>query len=143
MRYFLFFAMVWLFVACEDKLIQNNKQVIISGQKWYEEIDTARKLAKKEHKNLLVMVSEDHCRWCIKMEEETLTHLPIQQKLKNYILVSIKRSDKKSTKKLDGFDGNIPSFFFIEPQTGFSESIIGYYEATSFLDYLTEIENDR
>ena len=135
--------MVGFFVGCQEKPIQKVKQVTISGQQWYVDIDIAQALAKKEKKNLLVMVSEPTCRWCVKMEEETLTQTSIQKKLSEYILVSLKRSDKQSTKKLEGFDGNIPSFFFIEPQSGFSESIIGYYEANTFLDYLREIEDDR
>ena len=86
--------MVGFFVGCQEKPIQKVKQVIISGQQWYVDIDTAQALAKKEKKNLLVMVSEPTCRWCIKMEEETLTQTSIQNKLSEYILVSLERSDK-------------------------------------------------
>ena len=143
MKQFLIFCMIGFFVGCQEKPMQEIKQVTISGQKWYLDIEEAEALAKKEKKNLLVMVSETTCRWCIKMDKETLTQISIQNKLSEYILVSLKRSDKKSTKKLEGFDGNIPSFFFIESQSGFSESIIGYYEANTFLDYLREIEDDR
>ena len=143
MKQVLIFCIIFFLVACEEKIVQKPKQITISGQKWYLEIPTALSIAQKEQKNLLVMVSEEYCRWCIKMEEETLTQTSIQKKLKEYVLVSVKRSDKKSIQYLDDFDGNIPSFFFIEPQTGFVESIIGYYEASSFLDYLREIEDDR
>ena len=136
--------MVYGLIGCNNTSIREKKEntVIISGNKWYTDIPKTLLLAKKEKKNVLVMVSEESCRWCIKMEEKTLTEKKIQQKLGNYLLVSVKRSDVEAVKHLSGFDGNIPSFFFMEHNSDFVESIIGYYDAPVFLEYLTEIEND-
>ena len=135
---------LFLFIGCNTPHASKEEKLLtLAGQKWHTNLNLSMLKAKKENKNLLVMVSEDYCRWCLKMENETLSQIDIQKKLKDYILVSLKRSDKESVKQLSGFDGNIPSFFFIEPNTDFMESIIGYYEAPVFLDYLIEIENDR
>ena len=134
---------IFVLINCSDIPKNIDKQINISGKAWHINIKSALALAKKNKKNLLIMVSEDYCRWCLKMEKETLTTLSIQKKLENYILVSIKRSDKKSLKYIPDFDGNIPSFFFIEHDSDFIESIIGYYEPSIFLEYIQEIENDR
>lgn len=140
--FYLFFTMcLWLILSCsvahkEDKIVK------ISGYRWHTNIDNALLLAKKEHKDMIVMVSEKSCRWCVKMEQRTLVDSRVRKKLKKYILVSVKRSDKKSLKHIPMFDGSIPSFFFLEPDSDFIEAIVGYYEAGTFLEYMNEIEDD-
>ena len=143
MKHFLLILSFILFLlgGC-DRKIHEEKIVQISGYHWHTNIDIALKLAKEQEKNIIVMVSEDTCRWCIKMDERTLIDSRVRKKLKNYILVSIKRSDKKSVAHLPTFDGNIPSFFFLEHDTDFIESIVGYYDAEPFLEYIQEIEDD-
>jgi thioredoxin-related protein len=142
-----------LFVGCNEKsekkaetslkkplTIKKNLSKHISGLTWYLNMEDGLKQAKIENKRILIMVGEDSCRWCKKMKEETLIDVRIQNKLKQYILVSIKRSNSKQIGYLDTFDGNIPSFFLMQKNKELSESIVGYYKSDDFLDYLNEIE---
>ncbi|MCF6243406.1 MAG: DUF255 domain-containing protein [Sulfurovum sp.] len=123
-----------------DKPIKEETTKTIAGLRWYLNIEESLKIAKRLKKNIIVMVGEESCRWCKKMKERTLTDKRIQEKLKSYILVSVKRSDKDAIKHLDTFDGNIPSFFFMEKDKEIIDSIVGYFKADDFLEYLNEIE---
>ena len=150
-RYWVYFIFLSLFfVGCSEKpnsklstSIEDTKTdtiKTIAGLSWYLNIETALEKGKEEKKNIIVMVGEDSCRWCKKMKEQTLTDKQIQDRLKAYILVSVKRSDKDALKYLNTFDGNIPSFFFMQDNKELIESIVGYFKADDFLDYINEIE---
>jgi len=116
-----------------------DKKVSIAGLEWYTDVDSGFNRAQKEHKNVIIMVGEDSCRWCTKMKEGTLTDKRIQKVLKDYILVSIKRSDKEAVKVVPEFDGNIPSFFFMNEKKETIEPVVGYFKADDFLTYIKEI----
>lgn len=109
---------------------------------WHTEMKSALKLAKKEHKNVLVMVGEETCRWCVKMKEETLSKKCVSERLKKYVLVSVKRSDKNAIQHLENFDGVIPSFFFMEANETPIDSIVGYFQANDFIRYIDEVEEE-
>ncbi len=40
---------------------------------WETDMDHAFELAKKEHKNVMVMIECITCKWCIKMKKEALS----------------------------------------------------------------------
>ena len=105
-------------------------------------MESALVLAKKEHKNVMVMVSEDNCRWCVKMKEKTLSKSCVIKRLQNYVLVSVKRSDKNAIKNLTDFEGIIPSFFFMKADKEPLDSIIGYFHADDFIRYVDEVEEE-
>jgi len=64
----------------------------------------------------------------------------VQEQMQKYVLVSIKRSDKEAVKFVPEFDGNIPSFFFIDKNKELIESVVGYFNADDFIGYMKEIE---
>ena len=107
---------------------------------WHSNVKEAFTLAKKENKNVIIMVGEDNCRWCVKMKKKTLTDARVQEQMQKYVLVSIKRSDKEAVKFVPEFDGNIPSFFFIDKNKELMESVVGYFNADDFTGYMREIE---
>ncbi len=112
----------------------------IAGLSWYTDIDSALYVAQKEQKNVIVMVGEDTCKWCRKMRQRTLTDVRIQKKLQSYILVYLKRSSENIVNNIPDFDGNIPSFFFMKDNRELIESVVGYFTADDFLQYIDEIE---
>jgi len=128
----------FLLSGCSEK--KENKISSIAGLSWNSDMETSFTLAKKENKNVIVMVGEDSCKWCKKMQERTLTDKGIQDKMQKYVLVYIKRSDKDSLKDIPEFDGNIPSFFFMHSNKELMEPVVGYFEANDFLSYIEEIE---
>ena len=110
---------------------------------WETDIDHAFELAKKEHKNVMVMIECITCKWCIRMKKEALSDPRVHEKLESYILLKVQRSDKNSTKHLPGFSGAIPSFYFMEPDREVLETVIGYFVAEDFLEYLNDIDEDN
>jgi len=126
--------------------IYTSKQTLVDtietlgNLSWHSNVEEAFILAKKENKDVIIMVGEDSCRWCVKMKKKTLTDTRVQEQMKKYVLVSIKRSDKEAVKFVPKFDGNIPSFFFIDKNKELMESVVGYFNADDFTGYIKEIE---
>jgi len=110
--------------------------------KWKTDLGSAFQQATKENKNLVIMVEDTHCKWCIKMKRGALSNVDVQKILKNYILVKIQRSNSSDVKQLNGFDGTIPNLYFITKEKEIVENIVGYYRADDFLEYIQEIQSD-
>jgi len=112
----------------------------IGNLAWHSNVKEAFTLAEKDGKNVIIMVGEDDCRWCMKMKKNTLSDRRIQERMQAYILVSVKRSDKEAVRYVPEFDGNIPSFFFMDRNREVIEPVVGYFKSDDFLDYIKEIE---
>jgi thioredoxin-related protein len=110
---------------------------------WQDNIKTAFELAQKEQKNVMVMVEDVRCRWCIKMKEGALSNAEVQKNLQKYILLKIDRGDNKSMESLPGLRGPIPSFHFFTAKKKSIDKIAGYYETEVFLGYIKEIAEDE
>lgn len=110
---------------------------------WETDLDIAFARAKQEQKNIMVMIECSTCTWCIKMKKGALSDPRVQDKLRSYILLKIQRSDKNSTKYLPDFTGAIPSFYFMQPDQEIMETVIGYFLAEDFLEYLNDIDEDN
>lgn len=130
----------------KNKSTQTGKQTLadtvetLGNLSWHSNVKGAFALAKKENKNVIIMIGEDDCRWCVKMKKSTLADVRVQEQMQKYVLVSIKRSDKEAVKFVPEFDGNIPSFFFIDKNKELIESVVGYFNADDFTGYMKEIE---
>ena len=109
---------------------------------WETDMDLAFQRAKKEHKNVMIMVEDTRCKWCKNMKVGALSDPNVQAKLQPYILLKVQRSDKETAKRITEFTGAIPSFYFMEPNQELYESIVGYFATEDFLQFLTEIEED-
>ncbi|MEA1954424.1 MAG: thioredoxin family protein [Campylobacterota bacterium] len=109
---------------------------------WQEDIDTAFKMAQENQKNIIIMVEDEDCRWCIKMKKGTLSNEAVQKKLQKFILTKIDRNDNKNMESIEGLRGPIPSFHFFTPQKKRIDTIAGYYQAEDFLEYINEIIED-
>lgn len=131
------------FKVVQEQEVQKKENSIkmIAGLPWHSDIDTAYALAQKENKQVIIMVEEDYCKWCTKMKKSTFTDTRIKAKLEKYVLVAVKRSDKSAIKHVPGFDGNIPSLFFMKSNRDLIEPVVGYFVADDFLSYINEIED--
>jgi len=110
---------------------------------WETDMDLAFQRAKKEHKNVMIMVEDTRCKWCKNMKVGALSDPNVQAKLQPYILLKVQRSDKETAKRIVEFTGAIPSFYFMEPNQELYESIVGYFATEDFLQFLTDIEEDN
>ena len=109
---------------------------------WETDMDLAFQRAKKENKNVMIMVEDTRCKWCKNMKVGALSDPKVQAKLQPYILLKVQRSDKDTSKRITEFTGAIPSFYFMEPDQELYESVVGYFATEDFLQFLIEIEED-
>jgi thioredoxin-related protein len=110
---------------------------------WEIDMDHAFERAKKEHKNVMIMVEDIRCKWCTKMKKGALSDPNVQDKLQSYILLKVQRSDEKTAKRIKEFTGAIPSFYFMQPDQELFESVVGYFVTEDFLGYLNDIEEEN
>jgi len=117
--------------------------VLLSGAlfaiEWVKDIDTALKIAKKEHKNIMVMVEGEHCRWCKKMKGRTLTDDSVEKRLEKFVVVKVMREDGNAMAKLPPV-GGVPTIFFMKEDKAIIKAIIGYYNIEDFTAYIDDIE---
>ncbi len=125
--------------------LQKKDETLSAFEKlsWETDMDHAFERAKKEHKNVMIMVEDTRCKWCKNMKIGALSDPNVQEKLKSYILLKVQRSDKETAKRIKEFTGAIPSFYFMETNQELYESIVGYFATEDFLQFLIEIEEDN
>jgi uncharacterized protein YyaL (SSP411 family) len=56
---------------------------------WEADYSAALQKARKENKPIFVMLTTEHCGWCRKLEEDTLSHSKIQLFLEPFIKVQV------------------------------------------------------
>jgi len=117
--------------------------VLLSGTllalDWVKDIDTAVEIAKKEHKNIMVMVEGEHCRWCKKMKGRTLSDDAVEKRLKKYVVVKVFREDGNAMAQLPPIDG-VPTIFFMKENKAIIEDIVGYFNVEDFTSYIDDVE---
>ena len=110
---------------------------------WETDMDHAFERAKKEHKNVMIMVEDRRCKWCKNIKIGALSDPNVQDKLQSYILLKVQRSDKITASRIQDFTGAIPSFYFMQPNNELFESVVGYFATEDFLSFLNEIEEEN
>ncbi len=106
---------------------------------WVKDIDTALEVAKKEHKNIMVMVESESCRWCKKMKGRTLSDDAVEKRLEKFVLVKVMREDGNAMAKLPAVRG-VPTIFFMKEDKAIIEEIIGYFNVEDFVSYINDVE---
>lgn len=106
---------------------------------WVKDIDTALEVAKKEHKNIMVMVESESCRWCKKMKGRTLSDDAVEKRLEKFVLVKVMREDGNAMAKLPPVRG-VPTIFFMKEDKAIIEEIIGYFNVEDFVSYINDVE---
>ena len=106
---------------------------------WVKDIDTALTLAKKEHKNIMVLVEGENCRWCTKMKHRTLSDESVEKRLEKYVVVKVMREDGNAMSVLPPVQG-VPTIFFMKENKAVIEEIIGYFNVEDFLSYIGDVE---
>jgi thioredoxin-related protein len=107
---------------------------------WAKDLNTAVKMAKKEHKNIMIMVEGEHCRWCKKMKGRTLSDESIEKRLEKFVVVKVMREDGLSMSKLPPIDG-VPTIFFMKENKAIIEDVVGYFNVEDFTKYIDDVEN--
>ena len=106
---------------------------------WIKDLDTAFALAKKEHKNVMVLVEGENCRWCTKMKHRTLSDETVEKRLEKFIVVKIMREDPKAMSVMPQIKG-VPTIFFMKEDKAVIEDLIGYFNVEDFISYINDVE---
>ena len=106
---------------------------------WEKDMDTALAVAQKEHKNVMVMVEGEHCRWCKKMKARTLLDEGVEKRLSKYVVVKVMREDGNAMAKLPPVEG-VPTIFFMKEDKAIIEEIMGYYNVEDFISRIDALE---
>lgn len=106
---------------------------------WVKDIDTALIVAKKEHKNVMVLVEGENCRWCTKMKTRTLADDAVEKRLAKFVVVKVMQEHASPMRKLP-FVRGVPTIFFMKADKSVIEEIIGYFSVEDFLSYIDDVE---
>jgi len=106
---------------------------------WVKDIDTAVQIAKKEHKNIMVMVEGEHCRWCKKMKGRTLSDDMVEKRLEKYVVVKVFRENGNAMAQIPPIDG-VPTIFFLTEHKAVMQEVVGYYNVGDFISYINDVE---
>lgn len=106
---------------------------------WVKDIDTALTLAKAEHKNIMILVEGENCRWCKKMKHRTLSDDSVEKRLEKYVVVKVMREDGDAMSVLPSIQG-VPTIFFMKENKEVIEEIVGYFNVEDFLSYIGDVE---
>ncbi len=104
------------------------------------EYETALNKAKKEKKNLMVLMITNYCPWCTKFENKTLVDKNVDSAIKSkYIPLIINKEEGNFPKYLD--TPIVPTTYFIIPQ---KEEIlhqsVGFSNKIEFLNLLQKLK---
>ena len=106
---------------------------------WEKSLEDALTKAQTEHKNVMVMVEGEHCRWCKKMKGRTLSDEGIEKRLEEYVVVKVMREDGNAMAKLPPVDG-VPTIFFMKPNKAVIQEVLGYEDVTDFNATLNDVK---
>ncbi len=81
---------------------------------WIHNLETAKKIAQKEHKDIYVFIGAEHCNFCVRYKNEVLSNKKVQQILKRrFVTVFFNRDKHYIPKEFEKF--GVPRHYFLTP----------------------------
>ena len=106
---------------------------------WEKSLKDALTKAEVEHKNVMVLVEGEHCRWCKKMKQQTLSDEGIEKRLKEYVVVKVMRHDSSTRTTLPKVSG-VPTTFFMKADKTVIYELLGYVDVADFNTTLNDLK---
>ena len=106
---------------------------------WMKNINDAFALAKKEQKNVMVLVEGENCRWCKKFKYRTLQDEVVEKRLEKFIVVKVMRENPSAMSQLPNTKG-VPTTFFMKPNKEVVEEVLGFFNVEDFISYINDVE---
>jgi len=106
---------------------------------WVKDLDTAFTLAQKEHKDVMILVEGENCRWCKKFKHRTLSDEDIEKRLEKFVTVKVMREDPSAVSALPQIEG-VPTVFFMKENKTVTETILGYRNVRKFTAAIDRVE---
>lgn len=107
---------------------------------WANSFKEALSQAQAEKKTLMVLITTKTCRWCRKLEAETLTDETVISRLnKDYISVHLTRDVDEYPRYLSA--PGVPASYFLD-RTGqpIIKRVMGYWNAEDYMSFLDDVD---
>ncbi len=123
---------IWITILLVSSLISAELN-------WSDDYESSLKVAKKQQKQLYVLVTSSTCRWCRKFEKTTLQDKKVLEMLnEKYILVHL---DRDIDDMPEWFDAKrVPKHYFVANNGEKIFSFLGYWDSLDFKSYLGDVD---
>ena len=107
--------------------------------KWNDSFEAAKAKAQKEDKLIYVVITSETCRWCRKLESETLDEQKIINNLNSkYSAVALTRDKDSYPPCLKA--PMVPMSYFLTPEGTVLYSVPGYWNEEDYLSMMGDVE---
>lgn len=107
---------------------------------WAGSFKEALTLAQKEDKNMMVLITTETCRWCRKLESQTLTDETVITRLnKDYISVHLTRDVDNYPHYLE-VSGVPTTYFLNRAGQPLIKKVMGYWNVEDYMSYLDDVD---
>ena len=107
--------------------------------KWNDSFEAAKAKAQKEDKIIYALITSETCRWCRKLESETLDEQKIINNLNSkYSAVALTRDKDSYPPCLKA--PMVPMSYFLTPEGTVLYSVPGYWNEEDYLSMMGDVE---
>jgi len=107
---------------------------------WAETYQEALVKAKAENKNIMLLITSHTCRWCRKLESETLTNEEVITRMnKDYISVHVTRGEDDYPQELVA--PGVPATYFLDNEGNpIIRKVMGYWNVEDYSSFLDDVD---
>ena len=106
---------------------------------WLHDYDKALSIAKKEHKDVYLLIGADKCRFCQKFKDITLSKKFVMDKLEQkFVPLYLSRDQHKIPDKFERFGA--PRHYFLSSDGKILHEAAGLLEPAGFLSLIDEVD---
>jgi thioredoxin-related protein len=106
---------------------------------WLHDYNTALRSAKAEKRDIYLFIGADHCRFCKKFKETTLTDKEVKQMLSEHFVTLYLSRDRHAVP--DGFERfGVPRHYFLDANGKILDEDAGLLDPEAFLGLLNEVQ---
>ena len=107
--------------------------------KWNDSFEAAKAKAQKEDKIIYALITSETCRWCRKLENETLEEKKVINNLNSkYSAVALTRDKDSYPPCLKA--PMVPMSYFLTPEGTVLYSVPGYWTEEDYLSMMGDVE---
>lgn len=111
----------------------------LSAFDWPSDFDEAKEQAKKEKKNIYMLIGSEYCPWCEKFEKKVLSQKEVIAKLeKDYVLIYLSRDIDDIPTHLEKTP--LPRHYFLNQNGEIIYTTVGYKNVEAFYEVLNDVK---
>lgn len=105
---------------------------------WAHSYAQAQERAKKEQKNILLLITTESCRWCRRLEATTLQDEAVVKRINaEYVALHVTRNKDDYPKNLVA--QRVPMSYFLKPDGEVIHDMMGYWNVEDYLSILDDV----